>query len=113
MARRRTAGSSRPWWACRSAPEAEKSPALEERGFPEKPTWGRASERAPAAGERVVDEQHDHGADGGDEDRVQVETSDAGGAKTGEQEAADEGADHTQDQVHHDPAAGPVHELAG
>jgi hypothetical protein len=61
----------------------------------------------------VIDEQHHHGADGGDEDRIEVEAADAGRAEAREQEAADEGADDAKQQVHDDAAAGAVHKLAG
>src|SRR5205823_5292217 len=90
----------------------KKNPAHRSEAFPSVAMTASALEHA-AAGDGVVDEQHDHRADDGDEDAVEVQAGDAGGAEAGEHEAADEGADDAQQQVEPEPAAGYVHELAG
>jgi hypothetical protein len=61
----------------------------------------------------VVDHEHDYGADHANEYAVQVEAGDAGKADGIRNEAADNGTDDSQNDVHEHPFALFVDQLAG
>lgn len=67
----------------------------------------------PPPGDQVTDHQHDDRADGRGHDAHDVEPADGGPTEPGEEEAADERADHDQDQVEEQISAGAVDEIGG
>ena len=64
------------------------------------------------AGDRVVGEQDDDGADHGDDEAVDVEPGDGRAADERGKETADKGADDAEDDVEQQALAGLVDDLA-
>jgi hypothetical protein len=58
-----------------------------------------ASTQSIPAGDGVIEEQHDDGADDGHEHGIEIEARDAGAADLGENESADKRAHQTQRNV--------------
>src|SRR3954470_20052762 len=65
-----------------------------------------------AAGDHMVDPQHDHGPDDGHDQAVDVQTGHPGRAEEAEQKAADYGADNSQHDIQYHALACLVDDLA-
>lgn len=61
----------------------------------------------------MIDHQHNHGADEGDEDAVEVDAVGGRVPDRVEDEAAHQGPDNAQHDIHHKARSGPVDDLAG
>src|SRR3954462_12163651 len=77
------------------------------------PVRSAPSANGAAAGQEMVDDQHDNGADHRHEHAVDVEAGHAGRSELVEQEAADYRADDAEDDVEQQALALAVDDLAG
>lgn len=65
-----------------------------------------SSDGTPARDDGVVEPEHNHGSNDGDQQAVEVEPGDAGLAKLVEQKAAHDGADDAEQDVDDETLAG-------
>src|SRR5579883_2016943 len=77
------------------------------------PHYNNTSGPAATAANRVIERQQHHRSHERYEDAPQVEAGHAVSTKRAEYDAADEGADYTQDNVKYHALARPVHHQTG